>query len=98
MFTAVWDRQATLDDLILAGERIFNLKRLLNLKLGLNPRRDEVMPKLLTVPLADGPTDGFVPDWEMMLKEYYHYRDWDWDTGRPSPQKLAQLGLADLVE
>ena len=96
MFQAVWGQKTTLDELILAGERIFNLKRLLNLKLGLNPRRTEVLPKLLTLPLA-GPTEGFVPDWEAMLKEYYRYRDWDWETGYPSPQKLAQLALTDLI-
>lgn len=95
MFQAAWGKKTTLDELILAGERIFNLKRLLNLKLGLNPRRDEVLPKLLTIPL-EGPTEGFVPDWEAMLKEYYQYRDWDWETGYPSPKKLAQLSLADL--
>ncbi|OQY36580.1 MAG: hypothetical protein B6243_02685, partial [Anaerolineaceae bacterium 4572_5.2] len=79
------------------GERIFNLKRLLNLKLGLKPRQDEVMPILLNTPLASGPTDGFVPDWQLMLKEYYAHRDWDWESGRPSAQKLTELGLDELV-
>jgi aldehyde:ferredoxin oxidoreductase len=31
-----------------------------------------------------------------MLKEYYHERDWDIHTGRPSPAKLAALGLENL--
>ncbi len=97
LFSAVWGKEVSLDDLMQAGERIFTLKRLLNLKLGLDPRRDEVMPKLLDTPLTEGPTEGFVPDWRTMLKEYYQYRDWDWDTGYPSARKLAQLGLADLV-
>jgi aldehyde:ferredoxin oxidoreductase len=69
-FKAVWGNDLSLNELLLLGERIFNLKRLLNLKLGMVPRRDEVMPKLLTVPYAEGATEGFVPDWEMMLKEY----------------------------
>ena len=97
LFQAAWGRETSLAELILSGERIFNLKRLLNLKLGLNPRREEILPKLLTIPL-DGPTGRFVPDWEGMLKEYYHYRAWDWETGYPSANKLAQLGLVDLVE
>jgi len=96
-FKAVWGKSVSLEALVLAGERIFNLKRLLNLKLGLVPRRDEVLPKLLTIPYPEGATAGFVPDWELMLREYYAERDWDWDTGRPSAAKLAQLGLADLV-
>jgi aldehyde:ferredoxin oxidoreductase len=96
LFQAAWGRQTSLEALVLAGERIFNLKRLLNLKLGLNPRQDEVLPKLLTIPL-DGPTGGFVPDWEGMLKEYYAYRNWDWQSGYPGPKKLAELDLLDLV-
>jgi aldehyde:ferredoxin oxidoreductase len=50
----------------------------------------------LTIPL-DGPTGGFVPDWEGMLKEYYAYRNWDWQSGYPGPKKLAELDLLDLV-
>jgi aldehyde:ferredoxin oxidoreductase len=96
-FKAVWGNDLSLNELLLLGERVFNLKRLLNLKLGMVPRRDEVMPKLLTVPYAEGATDGFVPDWELMLKEYYAARDWDWESGRPSAAKLAALGLSELV-
>jgi len=97
-FAAATGNHWSLDELVLLGERIFNLKRLLNLKLGMVPRRDEVMPKLLTVPYAEGATDGFVPNWELMLREYYTVRDWDWDTGRPSAAKLAELGLSELTE
>ncbi len=96
-FKAVLGHDVSLDELVLLGERIFNLKRLLNLKLGMVPRRDEVMPKLLTVPYGEGATGGFVPDWEMMLREYYAVRDWDWESGRPSAAKLAELGLSDLA-
>ena len=96
-FQAILGKEISLDELVLGGERIFNLKRLLNLKLGLKPRQDEVMPILLNTPLASGPTDGFVPDWQLMLKEYYAHRDWDWESGRPSAQKLTELGLDELV-
>ena len=97
LFRAAWGRQTSLEALMLAGERVFNLKRLLNLKLGLNPRQDEVLPALWRVPL-DGPTGGFVPDGEAMLKEYYAYRNWDWQNGYPSQAKLTELGLLHLVE
>lgn len=97
MFGAAWGRDISLDALVLAGERIFNLKRLLNLRLGLNPRRDEVMPKLFNTPLPDGPSAGIVPDWDLMLREYYVCRDWDWETGHPSAEKLAELGIAELA-
>jgi aldehyde:ferredoxin oxidoreductase len=32
-----------------------------------------------------------------MLKEYYHLRGWDEETGLPKPETLAALGLDDLV-
>jgi aldehyde:ferredoxin oxidoreductase len=97
LFSAAGGVEASLEALIVAGERIFNLKRALNLKLGLKPRQSEVFPKLWTRGLDDGGTEGFVPDWEGMLREYYTYRQWDWATGRPLPEKLIALGLEDIL-
>ncbi len=97
LFSAAGGGEASLDDLYVAGERIFNLKRALNLKLGLKPRQSEVFPKLWTRGLDDGGTEGFVPDWKGMLREYYSYRQWDWVTGRPLPEKLIALGLEDIL-
>ncbi len=34
---------------------------------------------------------------DVLLKEYYEYRQWDWDTGRPKKEKLIELGLDDLA-
>jgi aldehyde:ferredoxin oxidoreductase len=96
MVSAATGGEETVVSLSQAGERIFTLKRLINLKLGLT-RADEVMPKLWTVPLTDGNTNGFVPDAELMLTQYYQERDWDIVTGRPSGAKLEELGLSDLV-
>jgi aldehyde:ferredoxin oxidoreductase len=33
-----------------------------------------------------------------MLKEYYAYRKWDWDTGRPTKEKLEELGLTQAAQ
>ena len=75
------------------GERIFNLQRLLNLRLGYTPE-GERLPKLLRQSLAQGGTEGFVPDEELLLQEYYTARHWDPVTGRPSEQKLKELKLS----
>jgi aldehyde:ferredoxin oxidoreductase len=98
LFTAAWGAPTSLEDLYTAGERIFNLKRALNLKLGLNPRRSEVFPTLWTRALEEGGAQGFVPDWESMLREYYEHREWDWESGRPCPEKLAALGLETIAQ
>jgi len=74
------------------GERIFNLKRALNLRLGYT-REGERLPRLLRQPLAEGGTEGFVPDETLLLREYYEARGWDLPTGKPSRHKLESLGL-----
>jgi aldehyde:ferredoxin oxidoreductase len=97
LFSAAWGEKLSLAELYTAGERIFNLKRVLNLKLGLNPRRTEVFPRLWTQALEEGGTQGYVPNWESMLREYYAYRDWDWESGRPSREKVMALDMQDLL-
>jgi len=85
----------TVDSVLTCGERILTLKRLLNLRLGYSAA-NEKLPQLLTQPLAEGGTEGHVPDLDTMRQEYYTYLDWDPVTGRPSPAKLAALGLAGV--
>jgi len=97
MVSAATDRQETVTSLSRAGERILTVKRLINLKLGLKPTA-EVLPKLWTEGLQEGGSEGFVPDAETILNEYYEERDWDRRTGRPSPARLAALGLDTLRE
>ncbi|NHJ85344.1 MAG: aldehyde ferredoxin oxidoreductase family protein [Asgard group archaeon] len=78
-------------DLILIGERLFALKRLINLKLGWRPELEK-LPFVMLQSL-EGPTKGNVPDVGLQLKEWYEYRNYDMKTGRPSDEKLLQLGL-----
>jgi aldehyde:ferredoxin oxidoreductase len=86
-----WD--FTLEELVKAGERIFTLQRLMNLKLGYDTR-NEGLPKLLLKPL-DGPSERHVPDVEAQLDTWYKYRKWSRKTGKPSKSKIAALGLSD---
>jgi aldehyde:ferredoxin oxidoreductase len=97
LLNAVTGRQETLDSLLHIGERIWNLKRAYNNRLGLT-RADDKLPRLLLQPLSEGGTQGHVPDLELMLKEYYQARGWDWETGKPSCQKLEELGLGWVAE
>jgi aldehyde:ferredoxin oxidoreductase len=97
MLSAATGYDITTDNVLTFGERIWNLKRLLNLKLGYKARRAEQLPELILRPLSEGGTEGNVPDFELMLREYYQVRDWDWDTGKPSRAKLEALGLWQLA-
>jgi aldehyde:ferredoxin oxidoreductase len=82
----------SLDDLLCAGERAFNLKRIINGRFGLT-RATEKLPKLLLQPLPDGGQEGKVPDVELMLAEYYQARGWDTLSGQPLPETMQRLGL-----
>jgi aldehyde:ferredoxin oxidoreductase len=86
------DFEFSLDDLMRSGERAWNLKRIINNRLGLT-RKNDVLPKAFTRPLSDGGAKGFVPDFENMMAAYYSARGWDPVTGFPSELKLKSLGL-----
>jgi aldehyde:ferredoxin oxidoreductase len=79
------------------GERIWNLKRAFNVRLGLTAAHDR-LPKLLLEPLPDGGAAGNVPDLDLMLREYYDVRGWDPATGKPTPEKLEELGLGFVAQ
>ncbi|MHA1630633.1 MAG: aldehyde ferredoxin oxidoreductase family protein [Candidatus Heimdallarchaeota archaeon] len=83
------------EELIILGDRLFALKRLINLKLGWNPR-NERLPRVMLQKLT-GPTDGHVPDVQYQLKEWYSYRNYDQETGRPNKEKLEELGLLEIL-
>lgn len=87
--------QLELPELLLAGERAWNLKRMINIKLGLKPEDDRIPAKLLR-PLEDahGEMAGFAPDIASMISAYYLTRGWDPVTGLPSAETRQQLGLA----
>jgi len=96
LLSAATGHDWTLDEMMLAGERAWNLKRAYNIRLGLT-RATEKLPKLLLEPLPDGGQAGHVPDMDLMLKEYYVARGWDEATGAPTRSKLKELGLDRLI-
>jgi aldehyde:ferredoxin oxidoreductase len=79
-------------DILTAGDRSINLKRAINNKLGVT-RQDDKLPVVCSQPLDEGSTAGKSPDMETLLKDYYTFRKWDWATGKPSREKLVELGL-----
>ncbi len=87
-----WD--LTSDELMKIGERIYNLERLIMNKYGFDKKDDRLPKRLYTEPLPDGPSKGEVVDaqqFERMLEEYYKLRGWV--DGKPTPEKLRELGL-----
>ncbi|WP_370455089.1 aldehyde ferredoxin oxidoreductase C-terminal domain-containing protein [Haloarcula sp. CBA1131] len=86
-------------DLATVGERVWTLTRLFNVREGVS-RADDELPAKLQEPLDSGPNAGAAIDTESfdaMLDEYYSQRGWDAD-GRPTPETIERLGLADAVD
>ncbi len=83
----------TADDLLQTGERLFNLKRLINLRLGITAADDTLPQRLLTEPRPSGGAKGVLPDLDAMLSEHYRVRGWT-PEGVPTPERLQSLGLA----
>jgi aldehyde:ferredoxin oxidoreductase len=84
-----WDVQ----DVLLIGERLFNLKRLINVRWGVSRKEDTLPPRMLTHARPSGSAKGNLPHLGMMLGEYYAVRGWSED-GIPTPEKLEELSLS----
>jgi aldehyde:ferredoxin oxidoreductase len=81
-----------LEEVKLFGERILNMKRLFNIKMGLTAEHDR-LPKILLRPFKEGGSAGKSPDFEKLKKSFYQYKKWDPKTGKPTEAKLKQLSL-----
>jgi aldehyde:ferredoxin oxidoreductase len=87
----------SIDSLMRCGERAWNLKRCINIRLGLK-RSNEKLPKALLTPLPDGGAAGYEIPFEEMLNAYYDARQLDKTTGIPIRTKLEELGLHFLAD
>ena len=77
LLTAVSGVAYTGDDLMEAGERVYNLERMYNLREGFTQADDTLPRRLLDEPMPAGPSAGWTVKLEPMLKEYYQFRGWD---------------------
>ncbi|MCS7121897.1 MAG: aldehyde ferredoxin oxidoreductase family protein [Archaeoglobaceae archaeon] len=91
MFNAITDFNFTMDEFLKAGERIMNLKRMINVKRGISSK-DDKLPRIIVDALKAGPTAGKTPKIDEMLIEYYKLRGWN-EKGIPKEDKLKELGL-----
>lgn len=81
-----------MQELMKTGERLFNLKRLYNVKLGISRKDDVLPPRLFAQPKKEGKAKEVVPHLGKMLDEYYRLRGWS-EEGIPTKEKLAELDI-----
>ena len=88
------------DDLYNIGERICNMEKAFNSRLGLRRSDDALCDRWMNVPAPDGPGKGMkAADYqEQVLDEYYEHKGWDKATGLQRRAKLLELGLDDVAD
>jgi aldehyde:ferredoxin oxidoreductase len=91
-YNMVTGNSATMQEFLKAGERIFNLKRMYNVRCGISRKDDTLPSRFLTLKHeGEGLTPNLPPLGEL-LSDYYKYRGWS-EEGIPAPEKLKELGL-----
>ena len=104
--SALWEREISGEELLTAGERIVNLERLYNVRLGLSRADDRLPARFTEEPLevhsvvrrhsearrrrAD--RTGVCSDFDRMLDRYYRLRGWS-ENGVPTPETLRETGV-----
>jgi aldehyde:ferredoxin oxidoreductase len=95
MITTATGLNLNMEDFKMLGERIYMIKRLFNLKMGLTPA-DDRLPKIVLNPVNEGGSAGKTPNFQQLKDAYYAYRQFDKDSGYPNQKKLKDLGLENL--
>jgi len=90
-----WDLKSA--DLMELGDRLYNLKRAYNVRMGISSKDDVVSERIYELlrpgkPAAEGKNLFFD-----MRKDYYQAREWD-ENGIPKEEKLISLGLEDAAK
>ncbi|MFC2070331.1 aldehyde ferredoxin oxidoreductase family protein [Chloroflexota bacterium] len=80
------------------GKRIVNTLRVFGFRHGLTKEMEVPSKRYGSTPI-DGPAEGraIMPQWEALRSNYYKTMGWDPETGKPLPETLEKLGLANLI-
>ncbi|MCK4785799.1 MAG: aldehyde ferredoxin oxidoreductase family protein, partial [Desulfobacteraceae bacterium] len=95
-YKLVTGRDISMDEFLQIGDRIYNLKRIFNVRCGIS-RKDDTLPLRILTHKRKG--EGLVvnmPHLGALLSDYYEYRNWSED-GIPTGGKLKELGLEDYL-
>ncbi len=96
LLNAATGMNTTAENLLLYGERIWNLEKIFNLKAGLTGADDKLPERITSEGIPEGPSKGMVNKLSEMLPEYYQLRGWGADS-KPSSDKLTELGLQEYA-
>jgi aldehyde:ferredoxin oxidoreductase len=90
------------EEMLLAGERSFNIEKAFNAREGAGREQDIIPERFFKEGLAGGgPSHGAVVDrgkFDLILDEYYQARGWNEKTGLQKRETLEKLGLKDIAD
>lgn len=93
MLNAGIGTEYTPEELLVVGERIYNIERMFNKAAGMKPEDDKLPKRLTEEPIVDGPSKGMVSKLDVTLPEYYKVRGWE--NAFPTQETIERLGLAE---
>ncbi len=88
------------EELMRDGERICNLEKAINSRIGMRREHDTICERWMWEPTDEGMYPGSVAAnvFEEVLDEYYDWRGWERQTGLQTREKLESLDLGDVAE
>jgi len=97
--SAVTGHTYSLEEVLLCGERIANLRQAFNVREGINMLKTKIPLRAYGHPPLDGgPNAGVVVKIEPLLREYLEEMNWSQDAAVPSERRLHELELDFLVD
>lgn len=100
LYTAVTGWSTTPEELVAAGERVFNLAWAYNAREGASRAQVDFPERFYAEPLPEGPFKGARLSREEVNRArdaYFAGRGWNLEKGLPSAKKLRELGLAEVA-
>ena len=100
LYSAVTGHLITPVELMVAGERIFNVMRAYNVREGMLRDHDDWPQRFYDQPLKRGDETHTLSKetLDQSLHRYYELRGWDTKTGVPTQEKLRELQLHDVAD
>ena len=86
------------NDMLVAGERIANIREAFNVREGINPVTQPYPARGYSKALTEGPTKNVTIDIDQMVEEYLDAMGWTQDAAVPTQETLERLGMPDVAK
>jgi aldehyde:ferredoxin oxidoreductase len=85
------------EEALRAGRRVLTLRQAFNAREGLSPDQIDLPKRIKEEPISSGAPPLPRIDFQALRKGYFAAMGWDIKTGKPFPETLTELGLAELT-